>query len=97
MLVQADGDVESITPRGYIDHLGPGQVAIFDTMLLHVRFTDRPGSAQLRIILDGADRDRWWPGLRIRFDIDEQHLTAPGPLFEGTLQNVQPRGTTGQG
>jgi hypothetical protein len=95
MLVQAYGDVESITPGGYIDHLDSGQVAIFDTMVLYVRSADGRGPAQLRIILDGAGRDRWRPGLRIRFDIDEQYLTAPGPLFEGTLQNVQPQGTTG--
>jgi hypothetical protein len=90
MLVQTDGEVESITPGGYIDHLDSG-VAIFDTMVLRVRPADGREPTQLRIILDGADRERWRPGLRIRFDIDEQYLTAPGPLFEGTLHDVQPR------
>jgi hypothetical protein len=91
MLVQTDGEVASITPGGYVDHFDSGQVAIFDTMVLHVRPADGREPVQLRVILDGADRDRWRLGLRLRFDIDEQYLTAPGPVFEGTLQNIQPR------
>jgi len=92
MLIRADGAVKSINLAAYVDHFDTGQVAIFDTMMLDVRPDAGREPTQLRIILDGPDRERWRIGLRICFEIDEQDLDTPGPLFEGTLRNVRERG-----
>ncbi len=91
MLIQADGVVKSITPAGYVDHFDTGQVTVFDTMMLDVRLDAGREPTHLRIILDGPDREHWQVGLRIGFEIDEQDLDTPGPLFEGTLRNVRRR------
>jgi hypothetical protein len=91
MLIQADGVVTSITPAGYVDHFDTGQVAVFDTMMIDVHPDAGREPAHLRIILDGPDRERWQVGLRVCFEIDEQDLDAPGPVFEGTLRSVRER------
>jgi hypothetical protein len=89
MLIEAEGLVETITPAGYVDHFESGEVAVRHLMTMAVTWAG--GESTLTVVLDDppAPGARWEPGMRVRFQIDQDHISAAEPIFSGTLRDVR--------
>jgi hypothetical protein len=83
--VDAEATVRSLSPGGYVDHFDSGGYASYDTVTLDVT---RPEPRTVSVILDGVVPVDWRPGVRVRFRIAPEDLTAGVPVFLGSLLDL---------